>query len=407
MSAMAIDTDVSTVLSTLRSETESSELIHIIYQLEDFYERKLWNQLTLALEELYSFPESKENAFRAKIFTQFLSTFQKNLNPIKIVDFLLQSFEAPQDCLDQLETLKSSMVAELTKKLSSRKLENMDELINNEECIVYVNLQIARYSLILDNLSHAEEILESLTTKFESTLQNDYSSKVNAAFYLTRCQYYKIHKNYNKFYTNGLLYLSSIETPLSPEEKEAFCYDLCVSALLGDKIYNFGELILHDILNSISSSESQYFWLYELIQHLNAGDLAKFGQRMAECKEKTPLLAHHQAFLHQKIVIMSMLELISVKSTTNKSLSFKEISSVTGTPEDEVEFLIIKCFSLNLIKGSINQIDQVLMVTWLQPRILNLDQVKTLYNHLVDWDSRVEKLAEDVHKNGGSIWAGV
>lgn len=404
---MAIDNDVSTVLSTLRLETESSDLIHIIYQLEDFYERKLWNQLTLALEELYSFPESKNNGFRSKIFTQFLSTFQKNLNPIKIVDFLLQSFEEPQQCLDQLQVLKTSMVAELTKKLSSRKLDNLDEIINNEDFIVYINLQIARYSLLLNDLSQAEDILESLTSKFESTLQNEYSSQINAAYYLTRCQYYKIHQNYNKFYTNGLLYLSSIETPLFPEEKEAFCYDLCVAALLGDKIYNFGELILHDILTSISSADSKYYWLYNLIQYLNAGNLAKFDQCIADCKAKTPLLAHHQEFLHQKIVIMSLLELISVKLTTSKLLLFKEISSVTGTPEDDVEFLIIKCFSLNLIKGSINQIDQVLLVTWLQPRILNLDQVKTLYDHLVDWDSRVEKLAIDVHKNGGTVWADV
>lgn len=404
---MDIDNDVSTVLSTLRLETESPELVHIIYQLEDFYERKLWNQLSLALEELYSFPESKDNGFRSKIFTQFLSTFQKNLNPIKLVDFLLQSFEDPQQCLNQLQELKTSMVADLNKKLSSRKLDNLDQIINDEDFIVYINLQIARYSLLLNNLPQAEEILESLTSKFESTLQNEYSSQINAAFYLTRCQYYKIHQNYNKFYTNGLLYLSSIETPLLPEEKVAFCYDLCVAALLGDKIYNFGELILHDILTSISSSDSEYFWLYNLIQYLNAGNLKKFDQTIAECKEKTPLLAHHQDFLHQKIVIMSLLELISVKLTTSKMLLFKEISSVTGTPENDVEFLIIKCFSLNLIKGSINQIDQVLLVTWLQPRILNLDQVKTLYDHLVDWDSRVEKLAHEVHKNGGTVWADV
>lgn len=404
---MDIDSEISTVLASLRLEQESSEIIQFLYQLEDFYERKLWNQLTLALEQLYSLPESRTGALRVKLFTLFLSQFQNKLNPIKLVDFLLQSFESPSDSLDKLKELKNLLVVELTKKLSSRKVDDLDDIINNDEAIIYVNLQIARYSLLLDDLTLAEEILESLSDKFESTLQNDFSSKINGAFYLTKCQYYKIHQKFNLFYTNGLLYLSSLEAPLYEEEQIQFCYDLCMAALLGDKIYNFGELILHDILNSISSPDGQYFWLYNLVQQLNSGNLPKFNEWLKIATKKSPFLAHHKSFLHQKIVIMSLLELISLKLTSNKRITFKEISSTTGTPEGEVEHLIIKCFSLKLIKGFINQLDQVLVVTWLQPRILNLDQVKTLYDHLVDWDNRVENLAKKVHANGGTVWAGI
>lgn len=404
---MEIDSDISTVLATLRLELESPELIQFLYELEDFYERKLWNQLTLALEQLYTLPESKNGSLRVKLFNLFLSQFQNKLNPIKLVDFSLQSFDSSRDCLDKLKELKELLVAELTKKLSSRKVEDLDDVINDNEAIIYVNLQIARYMLLLDDLALAEEILDSLSDKFESTLQNEFSAKINGAFYLTKCQYYKIHENYNLFYTNGLLYLSSLDAPLSAEEQVRFCYDLCIAALLGDKIYNFGELILHDILNSISAPEGEYYWLYNLLQQLNSGDMPKFNKGLAAAAGKSPFLAHHKDFLHQKIVIMALLELISLKLTTNKRLLFKEISSVTGTPEGEVEHLIIKCFSLNLIKGYINQLDQVLVVTWLQPRILNLDQVKALYDHLVDWDNRVENLAQKVHDNGGTVWAGI
>ncbi|GBL47968.1 hypothetical protein CAJCM15448_02420 [Candidozyma auris] len=403
---MAVDNDVSTILAQLRSELESSDLIQIIYQLEDFYERKLWNQLTLALEELYQNPESSIGTLRQQIFSSFLSQFQNKLNQIKLVDFLLRSFDDDQVCYDKLIELKSSMVAELTKKHGTRKPDNLDELINNEEAVIYVNLQIARYALILNDSVSADEILESVGDKFESTLQNEFSAKINAAFYLTKCQYYKIHENYNLFYTNGLLYLSSLDSPLPLDQQIKFCYDLCIAALLGNKIYNFGELILHDILKVISDQSSEYFWLYNLITNLNAGNLAKFNEWLQVSMSKSPFLAHHKTFLHQKIVIMSLLEKISTEQATNKRLSFKSISDVTGTPIDEVELLIIKCFSLNLIKGYINQIQQVLVVTWLQPRILNLDQVKTLYNHLVEWDSRVENLAKDVHARGGTLWAG-
>ena len=53
MSAMDIDTEVSTVLATIRLESDNSELNNIIYQLEDFYERKLWHQLTQVLDQIY------------------------------------------------------------------------------------------------------------------------------------------------------------------------------------------------------------------------------------------------------------------------------------------------------------------------------------------------------------------
>ncbi|OBA20786.1 hypothetical protein METBIDRAFT_42936 [Metschnikowia bicuspidata var. bicuspidata NRRL YB-4993] len=407
MSAMEVDHDLASVLANLREQVDNSDIATVLYQLEDFYERKLWNQLALLLEELYSVPESKQGDLRACLFTQFVAQFQNKLNPIKVVDFLLQSFDEPKTCLEKLCELEAALVVELTKKFSLRRVENVDTIIGNEEAIVYVRLQIARYSLLLSEFSRADEILDAMSDKFDTTLQNDYSSKTNAAFYLTKCQNYKIRENFNLFYTNGLLYLSSIDTPLSADEKLDFCHDLCIAALLGDKIYNFGELILHDILLLISAPESEYYWLYNLIQTLNSGQLQKFSEWLQTAFVKSPQLAHRQQFLHEKIVIMSLLELISLKLTSDKKILFAEICSVTGTPENDVEFLIIKCFSLGLIKGFINQIDQVLVVTWLQPRILNRDQVKTLYNHLVNWDATVEKLTLDVHANGGSVWAGV
>lgn len=405
MSAMDVDRDVYTVLSTLRLETESNELINIFYQLEDYFERKLYHQLTLTLNEFYENPESKNNRLRIKIYDLFISQFSHKLNSIQVVDFLLASFEDDkEECLNKLLQLKETFVKQLRNNYTNK--SEIEETINNDESIIYIDLQIARYYLILNNLEKSETILEHLNPKFESTFENEFSSKINSAFYLTKCQLYKINENYNLFYLNGLLYLSSIKNKsLSIEEQQMLCYDLCIAALLGDKIYNFGELLLHDILNCFK--DSQYDWLYNLIHYLNSGNLKNFNKWLAIGFQKSPFLKTFEVFLKQKVIIMSLLELISMKSTTNKQLNFKEISEFTGTPVNDVEHLIIKCFSLNLIKGYINQIDEVLVVTWLQPRILNLDQVNVLYNHLCKWNGQVEGLAKEVHKNGGSIWAGL
>ncbi|KAK6465149.1 26S proteasome regulatory particle [Scheffersomyces coipomensis] len=411
MSPMDIDNDVSTLLASIRQEIESSELINILYELEDFYERKLWHQLTLKLDEFY-YGDYVEitNDLKAKINNLFISQFSSKLNPIKVVDFCLESFNGkPKETLDHLLDLKAQFINSIKKENNIREDddEELKNLVDNDESIIYVDLQAARYYVLLADINKAEEILNKLNEKFDTndTINNFDNPKLNAAFYLTKCELYKETENYNSYYLNALLYLSSVENNLKDNDKLELCYEICIAALLGDKIYNFGELILHDILNVISEESSSYFWLYNLIQNLNSGNISEFDKWLAIAYKKSPFLVKFEVFLKQKIIIMSLLELISIKSTTNKHLSFQEISGFTGTPVNDVEHLIIKCFSLDLIKGYINQIDEVLVVTWLQPRILNLDQVKVLHNHLIEWTSQLDKLSHEVHKNGGSIWA--
>ncbi|KAG7194791.1 26S proteasome regulatory subunit [Scheffersomyces spartinae] len=384
---MDIDNDVSTLLATIRLETESPELINVLYQLEDFYERKLWHQLTLSLDEFYALDESQP--FRNKIYVLFISKFASNLNPLKVVDFVLLSFDSKQshEIATSLLTLQSEF-----------------EKSHNEGGFarVYLSLQLARFYMLLGEVSKAEDSLEELAKNYDIE-NSDYSPKIKAAYYLTNCQLYKIKRNYNDFYRNGLLYLSSIEGKLPTGQQVELCYDLCTAALLGDKIYNFGELILHDILNVLKDNE--YSWLYQMVFYLNAGNLKEFDSLLATAYEKHPQLQLSDNFLRQKIRIMALLELVSLSPTTDKTLKFGDISRFTGTPIDEVELLIIKCFSLNLIKGQIDQINQVLVASWLQPRILNLDQVKVLLDHLKTWDDLVNHLAQNMHKNGGIVWA--
>lgn len=424
MSAMEVDSDVSTVLATLRLETENGDLINLFYELEDYYERKLWHQLTLSLEEFYRSKASAGKSVRTRIYDLFVSQFSLKLNQIQVVDFLLASLEDldltkeenVEVGIEKLTELQQNIRTNYLKTNSSlHQVEDLEKLIEDDEAVVYVALQLARFYLYSKQretqLKASDEILDSLNKKFESSYEKvEFQAKVNAAYYLTNCQLYKIREDYNHYYSNGLLYLSAIATvnksadqTLDIEEQQRLCYDLAISALLGDKIYNFGELILHDILKLLQGS--QWEWLYNLIQFLNAGNLEGFLKWLAVGKEKAPILEAHEVFLQQKIIIMSLLELISLKPATNKVLQFKEISDFTGAPLNDVEHLIIKCFLLGLIKGYINQIESSLIVTWLQPRILNLDQVKVLYDHLNKWDSGVEKLGNEMLQNGGSIWA--
>lgn len=86
--------------------------------------------------------------------------------------------------------------------------------------------------------------------------------------------------DYTNYYRNALLYLACLPepSPLSEEEAQVRAYNLSIAALLGEKIYNFGELLLHPILEKLKGPDAQ--WLRELLFAMNNGDLDDF-QRLS------------------------------------------------------------------------------------------------------------------------------
>ena len=61
---------------------------------------------------------------------------------------------------------------------------------------------------------------------------------------------------------------------MEPEERVLRAYDLSLSAFLGDTIYNFGELLMHPILDSLNGTPHE--WITKLLYTFNEGNIGKF-----------------------------------------------------------------------------------------------------------------------------------
>jgi 26S proteasome regulatory subunit N9 len=70
-----------------------------------------------------------------------------------------------------------------------------------------------------------------------------------------------------------------------------------------------------------------------------------------------------------------------------------------------VEHLVMKALSLNLIRGSIDQVDQTVNITWVQPRVLDRDQIDGMRKRLDTWNKDVDKIATFVQQEGGEVFA--
>ena len=86
MSSMDVDVNVSSFLREARIAAPE-HLQGSVLQMEDFWERRLWHQLTLELETFFNDPSS--SGLRMRMFKEFVQTFEKNINQLKLVALAL------------------------------------------------------------------------------------------------------------------------------------------------------------------------------------------------------------------------------------------------------------------------------------------------------------------------------
>ncbi|ODQ65237.1 PCI-domain-containing protein, partial [Nadsonia fulvescens var. elongata DSM 6958] len=368
---MDIDHDVPTILATLRMEADP-ELAPQFYTMEDLWERKLWHQLTSALAEFFRDPLSIP--LRIRVYSQFISFFQNKINQLKLVTFGLSAATQYNDANEALEFLSV-----LSDKVNTP---------STQDAYVFSQIEIARVKLSLKDFDGARSVLDSASSildKFDST-----ESIINAAFYGVNSDYYMAKGEFSAYYRHALLYLACADLSLlSIVEIQKIAYNLCIAALLGDEIYNFGELLLHPVLDSLKDTE--YSWLRDLLLAINAGDIPSF-ENLVQNLSKQPILENAAPFLKQKICLTALIEAVFKRPSTDRTLTFETIAKETYIVNDEVEHLVMKALSLGLIRGLIDEVSQTVAITWLQPRVMNKLQIGNMREKLLQWDQEVEKL---------------
>lgn len=119
------------------------------------------------------------------------------------------------------------------------------------------------YALSLSSIAYAQLLLGDLPACKKSldacekllNEQDTVEPVVNAGYYGVAADYFKVKADYGPYYKNALLYLACVdsEKELQGEDRVGRARDLCLAALLGETIYNFGELVSDDSTLSSAS----------------------------------------------------------------------------------------------------------------------------------------------------------
>jgi len=351
-------------------------------RIEELYNKKLWHQLTLQLQQIVKLPVMQEGDKLIVLYNSFIADFESKLNPLSLVQMamaVLERFEKAEEGIAFLEKVG-------------------DKVRENNEAAALIKIMIGKIKLHkYDQRRETQDLIEEV----DKTLSEiDGVSPVHSHFYLLASDLYRIEGKHSDFYRSSLRFLGCTDYFLSKEEQSKYAFFLSLAALLGEGVYNFGELLAHKILESLQGTEND--WLTELLFAFNYGDVAKFRQLKPKWATQ-PDLAANETLLFEKVCLLCLMEMTFRREATQRVISFQQIAKETTLPVDQVELLIMKALSQDLVKGKIDQVDGTVHMTWVQPRVLNKDQVKVMMNKISTWSESVASMENLIENKAGEI----
>uniref|UniRef100_A0AAY5EAH3 26S proteasome non-ATPase regulatory subunit 13 n=1 Tax=Electrophorus electricus TaxID=8005 RepID=A0AAY5EAH3_ELEEL len=356
--------DVVGYLRQQQSKSAAPETAAQWHKLEDLYSRKLWHQLTLKLTDFVQEPFFSKGDAIIQLYDNFISDFEHRINPLSLVEIILHVVrQMPGNSLCVCVCVVKA----------------------NDESVILCKTTIGSLKLDIGDLPTTKKLIEEVEVLL-NTLPG--VTSVHGRFYDLSSKYYRIIGNHALYYRDALRYLGCVDDKVMPEaEQQERAFTLGLAGLLGEGVYNFGELLMHPVLESLRNTDKQ--WLIETLYAFNSGNVEKFqalksvwGQQVRECLDSS---------------------MTFTRPANHRQLTFQEIAQSTKVPVNEVELLVMKALSVGLIKGSIDEVDQRVQMTWVQPRVLDLLQIKGMKDRLDFWCGDVKSMAVLVEQQAQDI----
>uniref|UniRef100_A0A8D3DUK5 26S proteasome non-ATPase regulatory subunit 13 n=1 Tax=Scophthalmus maximus TaxID=52904 RepID=A0A8D3DUK5_SCOMX len=354
------------------SNSSTPEMAAEWHSLEELYNKRLWHQLTLKLTDFVKDPCFKTGDGLIQLYDNFLSDFEHRINPLSLVEIILyvaRQMSDPKDAITFLEKTK-------------------EKVKSSDEAVILCKTSIGSLKLKINDLPATKKITEEV----EEMLNNlPGVTSVHGRFYDLSSKYYRIIGNHASYYKDALRYLGCVDIKDLPGEKRR----VESNGEAGEGVH-----LMHPVLETLRNTDKQ--WLIDTLYAFNGGNVEKF-QGFKSAWGQQPDLAAHEAKLMQKIQLLCVMEMTFTRPANHRQLTFTEIGQSAKIPVNEVELLVMKALSVGLIKGNIDEVDQKVQMTWVQPRVLDLQQIKGMKERLDLWCGDVKNMAMLVEQQAHDI----
>ncbi|CAJ0945614.1 unnamed protein product, partial [Mesorhabditis belari] len=360
-------------------------------KLEQLYTKKLWHQLTKEVLTLLSDETFSRRLNLKEFYDNFVSEFEHRINCLHLVEIcipvarFLFTTDKPE-AFNFLEKIEKTVAKDkqATIRLHTAQIElRLNNKDQNECCL---------------DIQKVRGMLESTQKEIDDLVG---VTEVHAPFYKMSAVYLKEIGDFAGYYREALRYLGVEDAnKLSFQDKHYQAVLIGFAALLGENIYNFGELLAHPILKSLDGSQEK--WLLDVLYAFNEGDLNKF-YGLERYWGGWPDMKKQKEFLVEKIRLLSIMEIALARPSKERNISFGEIATKAQIETSKVEHLVMKALSKELIRGAIDQVNQTVHISWVQPRVLNATQILSMADRISEWCRDVAKMENIVNDNAKEI----
>ena len=364
------------------------ELKNIFDDIDSHLNQKLWYQLSENLMTLSSNPKLQNSTDLIELYNGLIFFIEPTLNPMKYLEFIknmLNNYKGKtEEALKFVENIENS---------------HKNKYKGEEKIFIKILKGFCYYDL--NKMYELEEIVKNTEQDFSGNIEID--SSLYSQYYKLSTLFYEKKQDYDNFYNSAFQYLA-YETKMTNEEKLDLCYKMCSAMLIGEKLYNFAELIEKDFFKLMHGT--QYEWISNLILSFNSAKVDQFLSMVDQNKNKimdNPILKEKVDFLPIKIRIAALLDLIFQKNKAERTLSFDEICKVCQTEEDKIEYISMKALSHGLIKGYIDQVEKQLIVNWIQPKYLDKEKIVLMQDRFNAWIDKANRVLGDLQDNASVL----
>jgi 26S proteasome regulatory subunit N9 len=376
-------------------------------------QNKLWHQLTLSLLEVCDATE--DATILLNVYNHVVLPLAKKLDALSVARLASRVGAVVAETAADVATAKSLLEERLLAATNTTGSNNNNNSSNNNADSAAAAQLFLQSKLALLVLQHDFESLSPIERKtMQRSLQDNetclqtttqsYPALVHATHYETAMVFYKRVGPPDVYCQQVLQYLNyyaPTDTTTTNNKDTALAVDLVVAALIGKTVYHLTQveqtLLVQETLAKQQESHHQFHWLYQLLHVIAHGKINDFAtltrQYAKQLEQEQPLLMQYSSVLQEKMVLLALVKHVFDQPSSERIFELETLAQVLQLPAvDQVEWVIMRAFSVHLLEGSMDQVDGTLKVTWVSPKSLTTEQLQQLGARFENWSSKVKEL---------------
>lgn len=382
----------------------NATVVDELTRLSDAYNRQLWHEFSTGMLGLIQ-TDANVRAASLDIHDNLLVPVRSNLSG----DIYVKMLYLACSCGDEKLTTDGGSTTTMTSLLDSATASLMS--IGNTQAVHAVTC-LKAIALITHGPSLEARNLLAKTQDYMATIPvHELNAVLQALYFRASVLLCEQNVDYDAFYTTAFQFYNygkAAGLPILDVELNTLAYKTAIAGLLAKRLYNYGELITTRDFTASLESQPETKWALDLVSLCNRGEMAAFHAFLRtegrHCEAVADLNAAIQTgTLERKLRLMALLHHVFHTPAHEREFSFASIGERCSVTAEEVEPLLLKAMALHLIEGSIDEVARTVVITWVQPRVMSIDEIKSLAANIGKWRVAVKETAAQVEEAAQTI----